>query len=264
MKTFAIVNQKGGVGKTTTTINLACVVAQSSYRTLLVDLDPQMNATSGVGVTAPPATLHAVLLQESALADATLPLRRDRYPLWDLLPASPDLIGLDLELADAPNRAFRLQEALKTVAATYEFAFLDCPPSLTLLTLNALTASDGLIIPMQCEYYALEGLKALLETLKRVRANFNDRLKIEGVLRTMYDSRNNLALDVSGQLSEYFADKLYKTVIPRNIRLAEAPSFGQTAGEYDKRSSGSRAYAAFGAEFLARCQQGAKASLYNS
>ena len=252
MKICSIVNQKGGVGKTTTAVNLSSAVAREKFRTLLLDLDPQMNATSGVGIRPEPdqPSAYTLLLGESNLKEARIPLFKKQYLRWDVIPASRDLVATDLELVNVEAREFRLREALKGAEDLYDFVFIDCPPSLTLLTLNALTASDGVVIPMQCEYFALEGLSALLDTLERVRANFNPGLEVEGVLRTLFDPRNNLTMDVSHQLADYFGDKLYHTVIPRNVRLAEAPSYGQPIYHYNKKSSGSLAYMALTAEFL--------------
>lgn len=252
MKICSIVNQKGGVGKTTTAINVAAFVAKEKFRTLLIDLDPQMNATSGVGIQPEPdqPSAYTMLLGESSLPDTTVRIFPKKYLSWDFIPASRDLVATDLELATLDNREFLLREALYTPNEQYDFVFIDCPPSLTLLTLNALVASDSVLIPMQCEYYALEGLSALLGTLERVRTNFNPQLEIEGVLRTMFDPRNNLTMDVSHQLSDYFSDKLYHTAIPRNVRLAEAPSYGLPIDQYNKKSSGGMAYTALASEFL--------------
>lgn len=252
MKICSIVNQKGGVGKTTTAINLAAFVAKEEFRTLLLDLDPQMNATFGVGHHPEPdsPSAYTLLLGESNLTDTATSLFPKEYTSWAITPASRDLVATDLDMVAFDKREFRLRDALYAVDDQYDFIFIDCPPSLTLLTLNALVASDTVLIPMQCEYYALEGLSSLLDTLERVRTNFNPQLEIEGVLRTMFDPRNNLTMDVSHQLNDYFGAKLYHTAIPRNVRLAEAPSYGLPINQYDKKSSGSIAYTALASEFL--------------
>ena len=247
----AIANQKGGVGKTTTSVNLAAGLSQAGRRVLLVDLDPQGNATMGSGVDKRKLarTVYHVLLGLGEIATIRLPSQAGGF---DLLPANRDLAGAEIELVDLPNREGRLRMALERVKAEYEFVLIDCPPSLSLLTLNALAAAREVLIPMQCEYYALEGLSDLVGTIKRVRAHINPQLEIAGLLRTMYDPRNALSHQVSRQLEEHFGDKVYRTLVPRNVRLAEAPSFGAPAVVWDRSSKGAVAYLALADEVLAR------------
>ncbi len=244
----ACANQKGGVGKTTTSINLAAALAELGRRVLLIDLDPQGNATMGSGGTSAPHGLYDVLLGDTPAAEAALTLAGG----YDILAADADLSGAEIELAQVPQRERRLHDALAPLRGTYDFIYIDCPPALSLLTINALTAADAVLIPMQCEYYALEGLTALLATVKRVRGQLNPALTIEGLLRTMFDPRNGLALEVSDQLSRHFGNQLFQTIIPRNVRLAEAPSHGISVIQYDRASKGAQAYLALAAEVLAR------------
>jgi chromosome partitioning protein len=250
-RTVAVANQKGGVGKTTTSVNLAAGLAQAGRRVLLVDLDPQGNATMGSGIDKRKAarTVYHVLL---GLGDITTIRIASESGGYDLVPANRDLAGAEVELVDLPNREGRLRSALERLANDYEFVLIDCPPSLSLLTVNALAAADEVLIPMQCEYYALEGLSDLVGTIKRVRAHINPRLEIAGLLRTMYDPRNTLSHQVSQQLVEHFGDKVYRTLVPRNVRLAEAPSFGAPAVRWDRASKGAQAYLALVDEVLAR------------
>ncbi|MEE4360948.1 MAG: ParA family protein [Pseudomonadales bacterium] len=249
---LAITNQKGGVGKTTTTINLAASLAAAGDAVLLVDLDPQGNATMGSGVDKHglAVTVCDLLLEpERPATDAVV--RADAAG-YDLLPANTDLTAAEVGLLERPGREFVLRERLRMLADRYSWILIDCPPSLSILTINALTAADGVLIPMQCEYYALEGLSALLETVDAVREHSNPGLEIEGLLRTMYDPRNSLTRDVSRQLLGHFGDRVYRTVIPRNVRLAEAPSHGLPALAYDRHSRGAVAYQALAAELRRR------------
>jgi chromosome partitioning protein len=255
---IAVVNQKGGVGKTTTSVNLAAALARAGHRTLLVDLDPQGNATMGSGVDkrAAARTVYHVLLGLGETAKIRL---RSEQGGYDLLPANRELAGAEVELVDLSNREGRLKAALASVRADYEFVFIDCPPSLSLLTLNGLVAAQAVLIPMQCEYYALEGLSDLVGTVKRVRANLNPQLEITGLVRTMYDTRNTLAQQVSAQLETHFGDKVYRSVVPRNVRLAEAPSYGIPAVLWDPESKGAQAYLALADEIIERERVGAQA-----
>jgi len=248
---LAVVNQKGGVGKTTTSVNVAASLAQVGKRVLLVDLDPQGNATMGSGIDKRTLsrTVYHVLL---GLGEVASIRRRAEAGSYDLLPANRDLAGAEVELVDLPNRETRLRAALDTVNADYDYVLIDCPPSLSLLTINGLAAARKVLIPMQCEYYALEGLSDLVGTIKRVRAGLNPDLEIEGLLRTMYDPRNTLAQQVSSQLESHFGDKVYRTLVPRNVRLAEAPSHGIPAVLWDRTSKGALAYIAVADEMLAR------------
>jgi len=250
-KILAIGNQKGGVGKTTTAINLASCLALDGLKILLVDCDPQANATSGLGLGRDDQrqSIYDVLMGDVSAAKVLLPTEIETLTI---LPGSKNLTGANLELAGEEDRALRLQKALADVQANYDLVILDCPPALDLLTLNALAAADSLIVPMQAEYFALEGISELVSNLERVRAAFNPRLTIEGVLLTMYDDRTNLAQQVSETLREYFKDRLFKTVIPRNIRLAEAPSHGKPVALYDARSRGAEAYFELAAEYMER------------
>lgn len=236
---IAVVNQKGGVGKTTTTVNLAAQLASKQHPVLVVDLDPQGNATSGLGVDKhqQPSTMYEVLVQGDPLAKATKPTNT---PGLYVAPANANLAGAEVELVQAERREFRLNEVLK--GGDYAYVLIDCPPSLGLLTVNALTAADSVLMPVQAEYYALEGLSQLLETLQRVRQATNPNLDLLGVLITMYDKRTSLSESVKAELKSYFNDKLLATTIPRNVRLAEAPSYGQTIFEHDRWSKGARAY----------------------
>ncbi|MCF6210662.1 MAG: AAA family ATPase [Gammaproteobacteria bacterium] len=250
-KIIAITNQKGGVGKTTTSVNLAASLVATHRSVLLIDMDPQGNATMGSGVDkhALECSSYDVLVSSVGIRDA---INETEQAGYDLLPANADLTAAEVELLQVPQRERRLREALNSINGRYDYILIDCPPSLNMLTLNALVAAQSVIIPMQCEYYALEGLTALVNTIEDVRDNLNPFLKIEGLLRTMYDPRSRLTGDVTAQLSKHFGDKLYRTVIPRNIRLAEAPSHGQPALVYDKTSRGAKAYLALAGEMLRR------------
>lgn len=250
-KIIAITNQKGGVGKTTTCINLAASLAATKRRVLLVDMDPQGNATMGSGINKHEMaqTTCELLLGEAEIGQV---LQRNELVNYDVLPANSDLTAAEVTLMQKLGKERRLRVVLSDIQDNYDYILIDCPPSLNMLTLNALVAADSVMIPMQCEYYALEGLSALLETIENVRQSVNPQLKIEGLLRTMFDSRNNLANDVSGQLIVHFPDQVYRTVIPRNVRLAEAPSHGLPVIHYDRNSRGALAYLALAGEILRR------------
>lgn len=250
---LAIANQKGGVGKTTTAVNLAASLAVAEQRTLLLDGDPQGNATSGVGISRDDlqrGTTYDLLVGERTVADVVH--RGVQFGHLDVVPATPDLAGAEVELVDEPDRAHRMAKALAAVANDYDYIILDCPPSLGLVTLNMLAAADALLIPLQCEYYALEGLSQLLGTVQRVQELLNPKLDIGGVLLTMYDGRLNLSRQVVADAREHFGDRVFETVVPRNIRLAEAPSFGKPIVRYDLASVGARAYMDVAKELLER------------
>lgn len=248
-KTLVITNQKGGVGKTTTAVNLAASLAACEQRVLLVDLDPQGNATMGSGVNKGQLrqSVYHVLLGAAQVAQAR---QRAQQGGYDVLPANRELGGAEIELVDLAERETRLKDALAAVVDDYDFILIDCPPALNLLTLNGLVAADRVMIPMQCEYFALEGLTDLVNTLRKVRAGLNPQIEIEGLLRTMYDPRSTLAQQVAAQLKQHFGDKVYNVVIPRNVRLAEAPSHGLPVLVYDKSSKGAQAYLALAQELL--------------
>jgi chromosome partitioning protein len=248
-RVIAVANQKGGVGKTTTAVNLAASLGVAERRTLLVDIDPQANATSGCGLTPNPLerNIYHALIEDAPLAEV---IRHIEVKGVDLCPASLDLYGAELELAPLPARETRLRQLLEPLRERYDYMVIDCPPSLGLLTINALTAADSVLIPLQCEYYALEGLAHLSDTVRRVQGSFNPRLGIEGILLTMFDKRTNLSKEVSDEIGRHYGSLIFETVIPRNIRLSEAPSFGKPALYHDVRSIGAQSYLSLARELM--------------
>jgi chromosome partitioning protein len=249
-RVIAIANQKGGVGKTTTAINLAASLAALDRRILLIDLDAQANATSGLGFPREKQGPQSYDVLLSGNADGAV--RETAFPNLSLLPSGRDLVGAEIELVDKEGREARLKQAIEPLRETFEFLFIDSPPSLSLLTINALTAADAVLVPIQTEYFALEGVTELLETVERVRRSFNPSLEIEGIVLTMFDERTNLARQVTDDIRQHFGDSVFNTVIPRNVRLGEAPSFGKPVLAYDVKSKGAEAYLALAREFLKR------------
>jgi chromosome partitioning protein len=254
-RVFAIANQKGGVGKTTTAINLAAALAANDFRVLVIDSDPQGNATTGLGVAKDPSrpSLYHVLLADTPAQEAIV---ATEFEGLYLISADKNLVGANLELVDTPNREFRLRERIQEIREQYRFILIDCPPALDLLTLNALIAADAVLVPIQCEFFALEGISELMDTIERIRASFQHPLEVEGILLTMFDDRTNLTRQVAADLTGFFGDQVFKTIIPRSIRLAEAPSFGKTILGYDPRSRGAESYIKLAKEILDHEQNG--------
>ena len=251
---IAIANQKGGVGKTTTAINLSACLAEKGQRVLVIDIDPQGNTTSGLGIAKDNVdnTIYEVMLQEIDISDA---ICKDIFENLDIIPSNVNLAGAEIDLIDIENREYILKNAINTVRNNYDYVILDCPPSLSMLTVNAMTAADTVLVPIQCEYYALEGLTQLIHTINLVKKKLNPLLELEGVVFTMYDSRTNLSLQVVENVKDNLKQNIYKTIIPRNIRLAEAPSHGKSINLYDTRSTGAESYRMLAAEVISRGEE---------
>ncbi|EGV11149.1 sporulation initiation inhibitor protein Soj [Parvimonas sp. oral taxon 393 str. F0440] len=247
MRVISIFNQKGGVGKTTTVVNLASALGFNKKKVLVIDMDPQGNSTSGLGIEEPDITVYDVLTHEQDINNA---IQKTKSKNVDIIPANSDLCGLEIELLSVEKKEYLLKEEIGKIPQNYDFIIIDCPPSLGIMSINALVSSHSVLIPIQCEYYALEGVSQLMNTVNIIRKGLNTELEIEGVLLTMYDSRNNLSEDVKRETENYFKDKLFDTVIPRNIRLAEAPSFGESIIYYDKNSKGAIAYLSLAKELI--------------
>ena len=257
-KTICIANQKGGVGKTTTSVNLASALAAQGKKVLLIDMDPQGNASSGLGIKryeSQDNNIYHVLIGERTLAEAT---QKTHSANLSIATANPDLVGAEIELVDMPQREYRLKQAIAATGQKYDFILIDCPPSLGLLTLNALTAADSFLVPLQCEYYALEGLSQLLNTAGLIKKNLNPQLHIEGIVLTMFDGRNNLSHQVVTEIKNHFGEKVFSAIIPRNVRLSEAPSHGQSIFDYDSKSAGAIKYLELAKEVIERTQQQAR------
>ncbi len=257
-RVVAIANQKGGVGKTTTAINLGACLAELGQRVLLCDIDPQGNATTGLGIRKVESehSMYQVIIEGEPMRDAVQPTAVEGL---HIVPASVDLAGAEVELVTSERREYRLREAVETMRSRYDFVIVDCPPSLGLMTLNALTAADGVLIPLQCEYYAMEGLTQLLRTVQLVQGGLNPALHVDGIVLTMFDARTNLSIQVADEVKRYYRDKVYRTIVPRSVRLSEAPSHGRPISRYDPRSRGSEVYRDLAKEVLARGEAGARA-----
>lgn len=262
-RVICIANQKGGVGKTTTTVNLAAALAQINCKVLIIDLDPQGNASSGLGIKKyenQDSNIYHVLVGQKTLSQVT---QNTLVTNLRLAPANPDLVGAEIELVDMPRREYRLKSAIETIGSEYDYILIDCPPSLGLLTVNALSSANSFLVPLQCEYYALEGLSQLLNTAGIIKKNLNPELKIEGIVLTMFDARNNLSHQVVNEIQSHFGDKVFKSIIPRNVRLSEAPSHGQSIFSYDPRSIGAKKYLELAEELNAKVRGANKESNEN-
>lgn len=258
-KVICIANQKGGVGKTTSSVNIASCLAEMGRKVLIIDMDPQGNASSGLGIKRHDQSeknIYHVLIGERKIKEAIFPTQHKNL---NIVPANPDLVGAEIELIDVPEREFRLREALQDIQSNYHYVFIDCPPSLGLLTINAMSAADSFIVPLQCEYFALEGLSQLLNTAGLLKKKLNPNLKIDGIALTMFDTRNNLAHQVVSEINAHFGDKVFQTIIPRNVRLSEAPSHGQSIIAYDPKSVGAKKYMSLAREIDLRTQKSVQA-----